>query len=40
MKKMVRNLIDKTVGKVGDKQGEKICAIVLYQPKVCKREKK
>lgn len=40
MKKVIKNIIDKSVGKAGDKLGEKVCTLILYQPKVCRRMKK
>ena len=38
--KIIKNIIDKSVGKAGDKLGEKVCTLILYQPKVCRRMKK
>lgn len=40
MKNVVKKLIDKSVGKTGDKLGSVFCPLILYQPKVCKRNKK
>ncbi len=40
MQNVVKKIIDKSIGKVGDKMGNSMCPIILYQPKVCKRAKK